>query len=35
MKDKFPQSDYTARGLAIAFKLDQGIPVYGIERQSD
>lgn len=35
MKDKFPQSDYTARALALIFKLDQGIPVYGIERQSD
>jgi outer membrane protein assembly factor BamD (BamD/ComL family) len=35
MKDKFPQSDYTARALAIIFKLDQGIPVYGIERQTD
>ena len=33
MKDKFPQSDYTARALALVFKLDQGIPVYGIERQ--
>ena len=33
MKDKFPQSDYTARALAIVFKLDQGIPVYGIEQQ--
>ena len=35
MKDKFPQSDYTARAQALIFKLDQGIPVYGIERQSD
>ena len=35
MKDKFPQSDYTTRALAIVFKLDQGIPVYGIERQTD
>jgi hypothetical protein len=35
MKDKFPQSDFTARALAIVFKLDQGIPVYGIERQSE
>ncbi len=35
MKDKFPQSDYTARALAIQFKLDQGIPVYGIEKQSE
>jgi hypothetical protein len=33
MKDKFPVSDYTARAQAIVFKLDQGIPVYGIERQ--
>ncbi len=33
LKDKFPQSDYTARALAIIFKLDQGIPVYGIERE--
>lgn len=35
MKDKFPQSDYTARAFALMFKIDQGIPVYGIERQSD
>ena len=33
MKDKFPQSDYTARALALAFKVDQGIPVYGIDRE--
>jgi hypothetical protein len=33
MKEKFAQSDYTARALAIAFKIDQGIPVYGIDRQ--
>lgn len=35
MKDKFPQSDYTARSQAILFKLDQNVPVYGIERQPD
>jgi len=35
MKDKFPQSDYTARAWAILFKLDQGIPVYGIEHISE
>ena len=35
MKDKFAQSDYTARAQAIVFKLDQGIPVYGIEKQKD
>jgi hypothetical protein len=33
MKDKFAQSDYTERALAISFKLDEGIPVYGIDRQ--
>lgn len=33
LKDKFPQSDYTWRAAAIVFKLDQGIPVYGIDRQ--
>ena len=33
MKDKFAQSDYTARAQAIAFKIDQGVPVYGIDRQ--
>jgi len=34
LKDKFAQSDYTARAQALMFKLDQGIPVYGIERQT-
>ena len=33
LKEKFPQSDYTARAAMLVFKLDQGIPVYGIERQ--
>jgi hypothetical protein len=33
LKDKFAQSDYTARASALVFKLDQGIPVYGIDRQ--
>jgi len=33
LKDKFPESDYTARAEALVFKLDQGIPVYGIDRQ--
>jgi hypothetical protein len=35
MKEKFPQSDFTARALAILFKIDQGIPVYGIDRPSN
>jgi outer membrane protein assembly factor BamD (BamD/ComL family) len=33
LHDKFPQSDYTARALALVFKSDQGIPVYGIDQQ--
>jgi outer membrane protein assembly factor BamD (BamD/ComL family) len=32
LKDKFPQSDYTWRALMLVYKLDQGIPVYGIDR---
>lgn len=32
LKDKFPQSDYTARAAALVFKLDQGVPVYGIDQ---
>jgi hypothetical protein len=30
---KFPQSDYTWRAGALVFKLDQGVPVYGIDRE--
>ena len=33
LKDKFPQSDYTARAAMLVFKLDQGIAVYGIEKE--
>jgi hypothetical protein len=33
LREKFPQSDYTARATMLVFKLDQDIPVYGIERQ--
>lgn len=33
LKDKFPQSDYTARAAMLVFKLDQGIAVYGIDKQ--
>jgi len=33
LRDKFPQSDYTWRAGALVFKLDQGVPVYGIDRQ--
>jgi len=33
LREKFPQTDYAARATTLVFKLDQGIPVYGIERQ--
>jgi len=32
LKDKFPQSDFTSRAAALVYKLDEGIPVYGIDR---
>jgi len=31
LKDKFPQSDYAWRAAALVYKLDQGVPVYGID----
>jgi len=33
LKDKFPQSDYAWRAAELVYKLDQGVPVYGIDRQ--
>ncbi len=33
LKEKFPQADYTWRALEMVYKLDQGIPVYGIDRE--
>ena len=33
LKDKFAQSDFASRAAALVFKLDQSIPVYGIDRQ--
>jgi hypothetical protein len=33
LKDKFPQSDFTLRAAALVFKLDEGVPVYGTDRQ--
>jgi hypothetical protein len=32
LKDKFPQSDYAWRAASVVFKLDQGVPVYGNDR---
>lgn len=33
LRDEFPQTDYSARATALVFKIDQGIPVYGIDQQ--
>jgi hypothetical protein len=33
LKDKFPQTDYAGRAAALIFRIDQGIPVYGIEHE--
>jgi len=33
LKDKFPQSDYAWRAAALVYKLDEGIPVYGADRE--
>ena len=33
LKEKFPQSDYTARAVVLVFKLDGGVPVYGNDRE--
>jgi hypothetical protein len=32
LKDHFSQADYTSRAVALVYKLDEGVPVYGIER---
>jgi hypothetical protein len=33
LKAKFPQSDYTWRAGVLVYKLDEGVPVYGIDQQ--
>jgi hypothetical protein len=33
LKAHFADSDYTMRAAALVYKLDEGIPVYGIERE--
>ncbi len=31
LKDKFPQTDFAVRAAALVFKLEEGVPVYGID----
>jgi hypothetical protein len=33
LKDKFSQTDYAGRAAALVFRIDQGVPVYGIEHE--
>ncbi len=33
LKDKFANSDYSWRASSLVYKLDEGIPVYGIDQQ--
>ena len=33
LKAHFPDSDYTRRAAALVYKLDEGVPVYGIDRE--
>jgi len=32
LKEKYPKSDFAARGASIAFRVAQGIPIYGSDR---
>jgi hypothetical protein len=33
LKDKFPQTDFAVRAAALVFKLEEGVLVYGIDRE--
>ncbi len=33
MHTRFPDSDFTARAESIAFRVAQGIPIYGTDRE--
>ena len=32
LKDRYPKTDYAARGQSIAFRVSQGISIYGSDR---
>jgi hypothetical protein len=32
LKDRYPKTDYAARGESIAYRVSQGIPIYGSDR---
>jgi hypothetical protein len=33
LKEHFAQSDFAWRAGALVYKLDEGVPVYGIDRE--
>ena len=33
LEAKYPQSDYAARAAGLVYKLEQGIPIYGVDRE--
>ena len=33
LKDHFADSDYALRAGALVYKLDEGVPVYGIDQE--
>ena len=33
LETKYPQSDYAPRAAGLVYKLEQGIPVYGVDRE--
>jgi outer membrane protein assembly factor BamD (BamD/ComL family) len=32
LNEKYPKTDFAARGRSIAFRVSQGIPIYGSDR---
>lgn len=33
LQSKYPQTDYAPRAAALVYKLEQGIPIYGVDRE--
>jgi hypothetical protein len=33
LQSKYPQTDYAARSAGLVYKLEQGIPIYGVDRE--
>jgi outer membrane protein assembly factor BamD (BamD/ComL family) len=33
LQSKYPQSDYAPRAAGLVYKLEQGIPIYGVDRE--